>query len=173
MSRLRKYKVNEFLGAFVLFSYYYNFRGKGSYFESSYWKGIQRRNINMIASLQILAAVSAVYWSKWVRGDQRPTEGILTYKVANEPMSEILMSTFIGSSSLWAWTLDRVWVNAVILWVAASSTILALAGTFENINSSPLAILSITFLNVTVVLHDAVGWTARSLYLHLRNKRLK
>jgi len=127
-----------------------------------------------LISLQILAAIGILIWYKNIR-DTPPNNVILSYKMLNNPMYEILVFLFLFGSILWPLSLLQ---NKLIeqktmkkslyccsgLFIAAISGILLQAGSFEAYNISPESLLGITFFNTTIVLNDGIGWSARLLY---------
>lgn len=166
-------------GIIVLVLYYFVFKNH-SYIESKYWLKISRNNIMVLIPLQILAGIGMLIWYKNIRKTP-PIKGLLSYKILNNPMYDILVFFFLLGSILWPLSLLQ---NKLIehktmkkslyccsgLFIAAISGILLQAGSFEADNISPISLLGITFFNITVVLNDGIGWSARLLYQTLYNK---
>ena len=90
-------------------------------------------------------------------------------------MYHIIVFMFLFGSILWPLsllqnnllenkTLIKSLFSCLGLFIAAIAGILAQAGSFEANNISPMALLGISLFNMTVVLNDGVGWSARLLY---------
>ena len=168
---LERYRIPEILGGLILISYYIKFKDSGSYTTSKYWYGIKPNIVKFIIPIQLLSAIGGLYWVYQIRKN-KPNSGLLTYKLFGESVSEILITVFTLASLLWPWTLPdpkniklgNALFNTSALWVAATAAILAIAGTFENSNSSEYQILAIILFSITIVLVDGIGWSANLLY---------
>ena len=176
MISIEKYRINELLAITILILYFYVFKIKEnqSYFKSKYWLGISKNLIKSLIPLQILAAIGAIVWYTNIRNNP-PDIGLLSYKLFNNPMYDLLVLLFLFGSILWPLSLlqNKLIENKTIfksllscfgLFIAAIAGILLQAGTFEANNISPSTIISITLFNTTIILSDGIGWCARLLY---------
>ena len=101
-SQLRKYKIQEILGAYVIYLYLelpkIEKESEGisppSYFDSKYWLGIKPKNVKALVPFQLLSGIGAISWVYDIRKNP-PESGILKEKIFKEPMYEILITTFL------------------------------------------------------------------------------
>jgi|TARA_B110000444_G_C18851718_1_gene606314 hypothetical protein len=177
MISIEKYKINELMGIIVVLLYYFVFTKKefrSSYITSKFWLGISPSIVKMLIPLQILAAIGGLYWY-FSMINNPPASGLLSYNLSNNKMYHIIVFMFLFGSILWPLsllqnnllenkTLIKSLFSCLGLFIAAIAGILAQAGSFEANNISPMALLGISLFNMTVVLNDGVGWSARLLY---------
>lgn len=173
---LERYHIPEIFGVLILISYYIKFKGSDSYTTSKYWYGIKPNIVKFIIPIQLLSVIGGLYWVYQIRKN-KPISGLLTYKLFGESASEILITIFTVASLIWPWTLpdpkniklSKALLNTSALWIAATAAILAIAGTFENSNSTEYQIVAIILFSITIVLIDGIGWSANLLYKAIHN----
>ena len=168
---IRRYYLNEILAILLIVSYIIVFKNdKQSYLESKFWLQMKQSSVKALIPLQLAAAVGALLWVKAVR-DSPPRKGLLGYSFCGEPLFEILIAVFLVGCIVWPWSLwqpnlveEPTLTKSVIcisgLVVAAIAGVLAQAGSFQA-DIPWWALLGIILLNITVVLNDGIGWSAR------------
>lgn len=173
---IRKYYINEIISLIILASYYVVFSKNndgGGYINSKFWLGVSENNVKALIPLQLAAAVGALIWVKTLR-DQPAQKGLLSYKLWGESVFEIIILLFLVGSVIWPWsllqpkliespTMTKTLICCTGLFIAAIAGIMAQAGSFEA-DIPWYALISITVFNLTVVLNDGVGWSARLIH---------
>lgn len=142
-----------------------------SFFTNPYWLGLASDTVTVIVLLQMLAAVGAILWFIWlVTSPEKQFENTM---LSTETNRIFILQLFLWSSVAWPFTAylylnDKSTTNAILacspLWLAAVAVVLMIGATFES-NAPPIALLSILFLGLVVVLCDGVGWS----FVCLRN----
>lgn len=156
------------LGLCVLLSYIPIVQGsikKGS--SDAYWFMAPKQRILYYVTIPI-AALGMIAFSYYYINNS-PSTGLFTHKYA----LEILLALFLVSSITWSLMLVsyteaskskkmlfKVLCSASLV-VAGISSLLLLAGSYEDDTSPPYVRIGILLLCVTTVLNDCVGWNAR------------
>lgn len=140
-----------------------------SYFDSPYWVGIRRNNAIAISVFQIFAAVGYALWFSELLFHP-PSTGLLKSPI----WKSVSLVLFLGPSSLWPYAAHQVVLHpenvgyAILasscLWISSVGVVLMIAGTFENVDARPPAIIGILCLGTVVVLADGIGWSAAAIY---------
>lgn len=165
---MENYYFSIILGILIIFSYIYVFSKikSSNWLNHPLWLGISKNKVRLNTILIFLAAFSGLRIAYWGY-EKKINNGLLTYNKGN--MFHYIVITFLLGSLLWPWMLhfrnnkNKIfdWFVCISLWIVAISTILLIAGVYENNNTPDDVFFSVLILGVVCVLMDGVGWTSR------------
>lgn len=161
--------VTTVLGAAVLLSYYFVFRGETeSYLGSRFWLGMPRGTTATLTVFQVLAAVGfVVAIGTWVFGEG-PRGGVLGRNSLALPLT---LGVMLAASAAWAPLTkmgledrSRTWAHALVvlsLVATAACSVVLVAGAAEENTVRPHVLAGLLVFASTTVLGDGVAWNAR------------
>lgn len=171
MNYIKKFRINEIL-AIVLFISYFKLPkdGKG-YIGSKFWLGVSETNVITLIPFQILSAIGFVIWYYSI-GKTLPDKGLLSLRLCNNPIHEVLTFLILVGSIGWSLslfqknfienkTMFKTIVSFSSLLLVAICGVLIHIGCFQANNIKYYSIVGIILFNITVVLNDCIGWSGR------------
>lgn len=158
-------------GALVLLTYVAVFRNYTQGYMSAthpFWLGYSAPTIRMLVLFQLAAVVGFFLFAiPWLFIEQ-PQGGVLSHPAA----LALTLGVFMLASAAWAPSMQRAlltrslaWklTSCVVLWAAAASSIVLVAGAAEETRPRWYVMLGVILFAATTVLADGVAYTARTI----------